>query len=138
MMTFLTWLAHWLWPYGEKATAKQKLKWRFGMFASVVALGLVGSWAMGWTALPGGPMAQIKVLTIEVAGVKESIVCSTLKGQIDQLRAEAYALDREIEAIKAAGGEASELTMLRQDQLMNTLNDNEDRYMALGCVTVLA
>lgn len=113
--------------------------WRWVMFSWVVALTIVGAWAMGWTPIGGGPVqmnrVQLHELTLEVAGVKDALVCSNLKTDIEKNRSDLYAIEREIEMQE---GDVTDRVRIRRNELSNTLRDNEARFDRLGCLTELA
>jgi len=77
---------------------------------------------------------QLHALNGEIAGIKESIVCSNLKSDIEKNRADIYEVERTIEMLEMEGETVPETTRRRRSQLMDTLRDNEATFGALGCL----
>lgn len=94
---------------------------------------------IGWLlALSIGGGWQLNALNHEIAGIKESIVCSNLKSDIEKNRSDLYEVERTIEMLEMEGLTVPETTRRRRSQLMDTMRDNEATFQALGCLRNLA
>lgn len=111
------------------AVAKEVIPGKIGWRWAVVVWLTIITASFGW---------QITSLNSEVTGLKESIVCSNLKSDIQDNRTALYEINRDIEMLEMEGTEVPESMRVRRQELMDTLEDNQTTYEALECPTKLA
>ena len=85
--------------------------------------------------MPGPISSPIETVHAQVGELKNALVCSNLKSDLDRTRAELYAVQREIEVTPAT--ELTETVLRRRSDLQNALRDNEARYEKNGCYAVI-
>ena len=107
----------------EVLPEESRWKWLMVIWAAILSAGL-------WYSF-----GQIGDLGSELAGVKDSIVCSNLKGQIERSRGDLYEIEREIER---ANGNVTDRVMRRRAELLSLVEDSERRFVELGCLQYLA
>lgn len=111
------------------AIAKEIIPGKIGWRWAVVTWLTIITLSFGW---------QLSMLKEEVASLSESIVCSNLKSDIETNRADLYEVEREIELLEMENRAVPETMRRRRQELINTMNDNQTRFEALGCPTKLA
>ena len=122
-----------------KEAIPPEARWKWIMFVWSVANTLALAVVLDFTPVTWGPIAKnteaIAEIGTEMAGLKETLLCSNLKRDIENNRGELYAIEREIEV---AAGNVTERVLMRRQQLRDTLRDNELRFTRLGCLERLA
>lgn len=102
------------------------------MTITLYAMVVTVAWGFGWTPIPYSPLG---ILDIQVGDLKNALVCSNLKTDLERTRGELYSVQREIEMTPPA--ELTETVLRRRQELQNAMRDNEVRYEKHGCYTVI-